>query len=236
MKLLDNVNESDLIFFDIETAKIVQTIEPNTPLWDAWAYKSRYENELNRKTGKEYTPQEYFDEKAALYAVFGKVVAIVAGRINNDTLFTKRYIGKESTLLTEFNNDIQKVLDKNPMAKLCGWASVGFDSPFLMRRMIVHGIRPNLLLDSSGDKPWTVPAVDLKELWKGTGFYPDSLIATAVALGLPSPKSNMDGSQVSEYYYAGKITEIADYCTQDVLTTANIFRKFTYRRLVTLAP
>lgn len=93
MKLLDNVNESDLIFFDIETAKAVEKIEKGTPIWDAWAYKSRYENELNRKTGKEYTPQEYFDDKSALYAVFGKVVAIVAGRINEDVLFTKRYTG-----------------------------------------------------------------------------------------------------------------------------------------------
>jgi predicted PolB exonuclease-like 3'-5' exonuclease len=235
MKVLSRYNEDDLIFFDIETTRAVKKLKKGTPLYEAWEYKSRYENEVKKKTGEAMTMEEYFEDKAALYAVFGKVAAIVAGRISNNTLKTKKYFGKnESDILEEFNSDIQTVLDANPNAILVGWANIGFDAPFLNRRMLVNGITPNRLIDTSGLKLWDTPALDLKDLWKGTGFYPDSLIATAVAFGLPSPKSKMDGSQVSEAYYSGKFQEIADYCEQDVFTTVNLFRKFKNQPLVIL--
>lgn len=234
MKFLDRFNESDLIFFDIETAAQVKKLKKNTPLWEAWEYKCRNENEHLRKTGEVISNEEYYDTKSALYAVFGQVVAIVAGRIDGNVLKTRKYTGAEEKLLNYFNNDIQLILNDRPASVLCGWANVGFDGPFLAKRMFVNGIKPNNLLDTAGSKPWEVPAVDLKDLWKGTGFYPDSLIATAVALGLPSPKNKMDGSKVSEAFFSGKIVEIADYCEQDVLTVANIYRKFRNQSLVNL--
>lgn len=235
MKYLDRFNESDLIFFDIETAAQVKKLKKGTPLWDAWEYKCRNENEHLRKTGEVLSNEEYYENKSALYAVFGQVVAIVAGRIDGNTLKTKKYTSKkEADMLNNFNSDLQLMFNTNPASVLCGWANIGFDGPFLAKRMIVHSIKPSHLLDVAGSKPWEIPAVDLKDLWKGTGFYPDSLIATAVALGLPSPKNKMDGSQVSEAFFAGKITEIADYCEQDVLTVANIYRKFQNKSLVSL--
>lgn len=234
MKYLDRFNESDLIFFDIETAPLVKKLKKGTPLHDAWLYKVRHENEHLRKTGEELTPEEYYAKKSSLYAVFSQVVAIVAGRITGDQLSTKKYIGKEGDLLGNFNADVQRILDKNPKAIFAGFANIGFDQPFLTKRMIVNQIEPNNLLDTAGSKPWELPAIDLKDLWKGTGFYPDSLISVAVALGLPSPKIKMEGEQVGEAFFAGKIDEIADYCEQNVLTTANIFRRFKGKSLVTL--
>lgn len=242
MKYLDRFNESDLIFFDIETAAQVKKLKKNTPLWDAWGYKCRHENEHLRKTGEELTIEDYYSLKAALYPVFGQAVVIVAGRISPDDkiLNTKRYQQNpkvehpEMAMLNEFNNDVQTILDKNPNTILVGWANAGFDQPFASKRMIVNGIRPNRLLDTAGLKPWDLPAIDLKDIWKGTGFYPDSLISVAVALGLPSPKNKMEGEQVSEAFFAGRINEIGDYCELDVLTTANIFRKFKGGELLTL--
>lgn len=237
---LDNFAESDLIFIDIETVRAAKELQPGTPLHDAWLYKTRYNNELERKSGEPVTPEEYFVEKAALYAPFGKIVAIVVGRIVGDELKTKKYLvtkdigWKENVMLEEFNNDVKKVLDKSPNAVFVGWANVGFDQPFLSKRMWVHGIKPNALLDTAHLKPWEVPGFDLKTIWQGTGFYPDSLISVAVALGLPSPKVKMDGSQVGEYFYAGKIQEIGEYCTEDVLTCANVYRKLVNKPLLTL--
>lgn len=234
MKYLDRFNEKDILFLDIETAAAVEKLKKSTPLYDAWEYKCRHENEHLRKTGEELTIEEYFDQKAALYAVFGQIVTIVAGRIDGNTLKTKKYTGPEMVLLEDFNNDLNSFTGNNPATILCGWAINGFDNPFINKRMIVHGIKPNHLIDTPGQKPWDVPAIDLKDLWKGTGFYPDSLIATAVALGLPSPKNNMEGDQVSKAFFAGKIEDIASYCEEDVLATANIFRRFTNRPLLTL--
>lgn len=237
---LDNFNESDLIFIDIETVRSVKELKEGTPLHDAWLYKTRYNNELERKSGETVTPEAYFDEKAALYAPFAKVVTIVVGRIVGDELKTKSYaVSKkdkwdEAVPLRQFNDDVNTVLDKNPNSVFVGWANIGFDQPFLMKRMIVHGIQPNLLLDTAHLKPWEVPGFDLKEMWKGTSFYPDSLISVAVALGLPSPKTKMDGAEVGEAFYKGKIDDIVEYCTGDVLTSANVYRKFVNKPLLTL--
>jgi uncharacterized protein YprB with RNaseH-like and TPR domain len=234
IRKLNDYKESDILFFDIETARITKNLKKGSPLEAAWLYKCRYDNELNRKTGKEFTPEEYFIDKAALYAPFAKVVAIVVGKIVKDKLVTKKYSGEESEMLAGFNTDIETALSKNSNTVFGGWANIGFDQPFLAQRMLVSGIRPNLLLDNAHLKPWEVKSLDLKEIWKGTAFHPASLISVAVALGLPSPKNNMDGSEVGEAYYEGKIEEIVDYCEGDVLTTANIYRKFMGKDLISL--
>lgn len=242
MRILNQYKESDLIFFDIETAKAEKKLTPGTPLYDAWKYKTRYQNEFAEKlsrsgTNVEVSLQEFFDEKSALYAPFGRIVCIVAGRIEGDNLKVKAYTGEgdEKKLLEEFNNDLSKWTIARPNAVLAGFNSVGFDAPFIFKRMVVHGITAHDLIDSGGLKPWEVKALDLSQVWKGLSFYPDSLIAVAAALGLPSPKGAMDGSEVSEAFYAGKINEIAAYCKLDVLTTANIYRRFVQKSLVKFA-
>jgi hypothetical protein len=45
-----------------------------------------------------------------------------------------------------------------------------------------------------------------------------SLDSLAKALGIPSPKENLDGSKVYPYYRAGKLTEIYEYYKRDVDT------------------
>jgi predicted PolB exonuclease-like 3'-5' exonuclease len=233
MKVLRQYNERDIIFFDIETVRGVQTFTPDFHLYEAWLYKSRYSNEISRKTGEEMTPEEYFYEKSPLYAPFAKIACIVAGRITEDNMLNlKAYFGEEAELLKEFNNDLNKIVKAT--TAFCGFNNIGFDQPFITKRMIVHGIPLNPKLDTAHEKPWNINDIDLSVLWKGTSFYPDSLLAVSAALGLPSPKESMDGSMVSKAYYNGKIDEIVHYCKMDVLTTANIFRKFLNKPLLTI--
>lgn len=237
---LDKFKEEDLVFIDIETVRLVKELQKDTPLYDAWEYKNRYNNELEKKTGERVSLEDYFTDKAALYAIFAKVAVIVVGRIVDDKLSVKRYAlskaGKwnEQPVLEEFNNDMIKIIGKNPKTAFAGWANIGFDQPFLAKRMMINGIQPNILLDTAGLKPWETTALDLKNEWQGTAFYPDSLIGVATALGLPSPKSKMDGSEVGEAFYKGKIADITEYCVADVLTSANIYRKLVNKPVVEL--
>lgn len=233
MKYLDQFNEQDLIFFDIETARGQKELTKGTPMYDAWMYKARYSNEMTKKSGEEVTPETFFKEKAALYAPFAVIVSIVAGRIvDGDKLSVKVYSGDEKKLLEDFNADLGKMVKST--TAFCGFNNIGFDQPFVAKRMIVNGIEPHGVLDTAHLKPWEVRVVDLSILWKGNSFYQDSMAAVAMALGIPSPKTNMDGSEVSDAFYGGKIAEINKYCVNDVLTTANIFRKFKNKPLVTL--
>jgi predicted PolB exonuclease-like 3'-5' exonuclease len=55
-----------------------------------------------------------------------------------------------------------------------------------------------------------------------------SLNLLAHAFGLPSPKDEMDGSQVAKVYYEEKnIEKIKNYCLKDVVTMARIYQRFT---------
>lgn len=238
IRALQNVKTEDVVFIDIETVSSVKELEVGTQLYDAWAYKARYQNEINRKTGKEYTLEEYFEEKAALYAPFAKIVCITVGRIIEKSMkvVVKSYYGDdEAELLTRFNDDLTSVSSKNPNTVLCGLNNIGFDEPFIFKRMLINQIKPTTLIDSSGLKPWEVKSIDLGKLFQGSSFYPDSLLAIATALGLPSPKDGIDGSMVTEVYYKGGLDKIVKYCELDVFTTANIFRKMRFEETIDIS-
>lgn len=244
MKILLNYKQSDLIFFDLETARIEDKLKPDTPLYDAWQHKARHNNEMAEKMSRdgttiEVTADEYYEKKASLYSPFSRIVCICAGRINDaDQLQLKTYSGSdEKKLLEDFNNDLSKMTVSRPEAVLAGFMSVGFDTPMLLKRMLVNGITPHGLIDQGDAKPWQVRALDLGVIWRGNAFYPDSLASVSACLGLPSPKINMDGSEVSNYYYHVKdgLKKIEEYCRLDTLTTANIYRRFCQKSLVKIA-
>lgn len=238
MRILEKINAEDVVFLDIETVSVEENLVEGTPLYDAWSYKARYANELNKKTGLQFTVEEYFKEKAALYAPFAKIICITVGRIiqkkdEEPKIMIKSYFGDdEKELLSNFNDDLGTVCAKNPKTVLCGLNNVGFDEPFVFKRLIINEIKPTKILDNSGLKPWETTSIDLGKLFQGTSFYPDSLVAIATAMGLPSPKDGIDGSMVTEFYYAGKLDDIVRYCERDVVTTINIFRKFRFEPVI----
>ena len=67
--------------------------------------------------------------------------------------------------------------------------------------------------------------IDTLELWKFGDFknYTALKLLTAV-FGIPTPKDDIDGSQVSHVFYIEKnIERISLYCQKDVLATAQVF-------------
>ena len=229
MKQLENLNENDLCFYDIETARAIEVLVEGTPIYDAWKYKARYQNELNKKTGQEYTLEEYYYEKAPLYAPFGRVVTIVVGRIKDNRIYLKSYSSyNEKELLEDFNRDLELVYQSNPKTRFVSFNGVGFDTPYLEKRSIINGVKPANLLQESHLEPWKVTQLDLSKIWKGNAFYPDSLVAVATALGLPSPKDALDGSEVSNAFYDRRLPEIVKYCLKDVETTVRVYRKLAF--------
>lgn len=235
MKALKQANLNNVVFMDIETVRIQDTIEPNTPLMDSWEYKMRYSREASDKFDEDLV-QSYKD-KAALYAEFSKIVCITIGKVQNDTLKIKSYYGQdEKALLTEFCDVLNGLVAANPKIQLCGHAIKGFDIPFIMRRCLVNQVEIPDLIDVADVKPWLMTALDTLELWKGTGFYSASLINIAVALGLPSPKQDMQGSETSSVYYTegmNGLRRIVAYCEKDVLTVCNIVRHLRNEPIIT---
>jgi uncharacterized protein YprB with RNaseH-like and TPR domain len=80
-------------------------------------------------------------------------------------------------------------------------------------------------LNLFGKKPWEVPHLDTLELWKFGDYktYTSLKLLTNV-LGIPSPKDDIDGSEVYRVYYEEKeIDRIITYCEKDTIAVAQIF-------------
>ena len=99
----------------------------------------------------------------------------------------------------------------------------------MARRMLKHRLELPHVLQLMGKKPWEVPHLDTLELWKFGDFkHYTSLKLLAHFFGIPSPKDDMDGSDVARVYYEEKdLARIVRYCEKDVITLTQVYLKLT---------
>lgn len=222
----------NILFVDIETASVVQTYddlpERMQGLWDKKS--RRYANQE-----PDMNPSELFGAKAGIHAEFARVVCISAGYLTfNDEgipeITLKSYCGPDEYQVLE---DFGKMLDKYTAAKpgrnLCAHNGKEFDFPFLGRRYLIHGLRVPYVLSTQGKKPWEVSFIDTMELWKFGDYkaYTSLDLLTAV-LGIPSPKDDIDGSQVGKVFWEEKdYDRIQVYCEKDVKVTAQVLLRMS---------
>ena len=109
-----------------------------------------------------------------------------------------------------------------------------FDIPFLCRRLLINGMPIPEYIDFQNMKPWETNSIDTFQYWR-FGDYKNytSLKLLAAALGIASPKDDIDGSQVGEVYWKeNDLQRIVTYCQKDIITTANILLRFKNMPLI----
>ncbi|MFN8155281.1 MAG: 3'-5' exonuclease [Bacteroidia bacterium] len=182
--------------------------------------------------------------RAGIYAEFGKIICISTGFLSlkdGKRMFRLKsfYGDDEALLLEEFGRLLQHIHENRSMGSkapmvLCGHNAREFDFPYISRRMIINGIQLPPQLDLFGKKPWEVPHLDTMELWKFGDFKnytPLNLLA--YSLGIPSPKDDIDGSQVGQVYWEEKNLErIVTYCQKDVVTVMQILLRMKNEALL----
>ena len=220
---------NNILFLDIETVSCVGSYDQLTE-----AYQQLWKKKAASLGKPEEQPiQDFFLERAAIYAEFGKIIVIGCGYITFEepsaipTLRITALSGDyEKTLLTQFKTLLEKIVNQDKW-RLCAHNGKEFDFPYLCRRMLVNGISLPPILDLTNKKPWEVPHLDTMEMWKfGDRKSFTSLDLLANLFHIPSSKSVMTGSQVTHYYYTKKdLPAIAQYCMQDVVVAAQIFLK-----------
>ena len=117
---------------------------------------------------------------------------------------------------------------------LCAHNGKEFDFPYLCRRMLINGISIPSQLNMAGKKPWEIVHLDTMELWK-FGDYKSytSLILLTEIFNIPTPKDDIDGSQVGHVYWQENALErIATYCQKDVIATAQLLRRYRFEELI----
>jgi len=79
-----------------------------------------------------------------------------------------------------------------------------------------------------------VPHLDTLELWKfGDYKHYTSLKLLCNVLGIPSPKGDIDGSQVCKVFYEeGDLNRIVAYCERDVVAIAQVILRLRQEPLL----
>ena len=226
--MYDALDLSSVLFLDIETVSGEATYQELDPvmagLWDAKA-RSLHRNDPDFADAD--IPAAYVD-RAAIYAEFGRIVCISVGFIgvteDGPVLRVKSFADpEEAVVLEEFAGLLNS---QRGFRFLCGHNINEFDVPYIGRRMLVHRMTLPAAIDLRGKKPWDLKhLIDTMEMWRFADRKAyTSLKLLAALFGIPSPKDDIDGSQVGRVFWEDNDLErIAVYCEKDVVATANVF-------------
>lgn len=220
-----------ILFLDIETVPQQAAFE-SMPAEMQHLWEEKYaliQKRMPEKYSEITTAAEAFGNSAGIYSEFGRIVCISVGFIflkdGISHFRTKSFAGDdEKKLLKDFSELLQKFCSTKEHT-LCGHNIKEFDIPYICRRMLINGLELPPIFRISGKKPWEITFIDTLELWKFGDYknYTSLKLLTAV-FGIPTPKDDIDGSQVAGVYYVEKdIARIATYCQKDVVATAQVF-------------
>lgn len=146
--------------------------------------------------------------------------------IDDDPVFVLD--GDETEILTDFRSILADVHKKANMGLpyFVGHNLIDFDLPFIFQRSVVLGIAPHITFPVAPSR-YSDRVYDTMSKWAGFGNRV-KLDALAQALGVGS-KGGIDGSQVYDYFAAGRIDELIDYCKNDVTIIRNVYRRMTFQ-------
>ena len=217
--MLEDISLENVLFLDIETAPLTyhyKNLEESAKkMWDT---KFRFQPE---------TPEINYI-KAGIFAEFAKIICISVGAMKSGQLRLKSFYGDDETELLKGYFSLVNSRYDYAGALLCAHNGKEFDFPFICRRALINGLKIPAILNIAGKKPWEVKHLDTMELWK-FGDYKNytSLNLLAMAFGIPTPKDDIDGSDVARVYWEEKnLTRIVTYCQKDVLTVAQVLLRY----------
>ena len=223
--MLKHLSDFQLLYLDIETTSAYPTYfdmpDRIRTLWDKKAKNINYKGDLKL--------MELFN-RSGIYSEFGKIVCITVGYINKENMqlrIKSFYSHQEKKLLVEFVDLLNRYFNTKKHL-LCAHNGKEFDFPYIARRLLVNGVELPSLLDIAGKKPWEIQHIDTLELWKfGDYKHYTSLDLLTAIFDIPSPKSDINGSQVNEVYWLqNDLKRIAEYCQNDVIAIVQLLRKY----------
>ena len=226
--MLDQIKLDNILFIDIETVPQYNRYDEMDERWKAlWDKKAGY---LARN---QETPEELYG-RAGIYAEFGKIICISAGFLSRNgtgwAFRVKSFYGHDEKIVLKEFSDMLNSRFSDTGKCLCAHNGKEFDFPYLGRRILINDLPLPYILDLSGKKPWEVNHIDTMDLWKFGDFKSfTSLDLLAAAFNIPSPKDDIDGSQVYGVYYnePDGLERIKTYCEKDIATLARVLLRFS---------
>jgi predicted PolB exonuclease-like 3'-5' exonuclease len=226
---------TDILIIDIETVPGVPALADLDPAW-----QSLFLAKVSKTVPEGTDPEEIYHQKGGILAEFGKIICISTaffhtGEKGEPQLKMKSFYGDDEVeILGKFTDLCAKMYLHHRNFQFGGHNIREFDIPFICRRMLINRLPLPECLRLHDKKPWEVKMFDTMNWWKfGDVKNYVSLHLLATVLGIPSSKTDMDGSQVQDVYYKEKdLDRIVAYCQRDVVVTANIMRRFLDQPLI----
>jgi DNA polymerase elongation subunit (family B) len=227
------------LFIDIETVSCSATYQDlDERMQGLWAKKAK---SLSRQPDMSETEvSDLYVDRAAIYSEFAKVVCVsvgyLIGKAPDKKLRLKSFYGHdEQAVLQQLSDMLEGHFDDLNKHKLCGHNIKEFDIPFLCRRMVINNVKIPSIINIAGKKPWEVGhLLDTMQMWK-FGDYKNftSLNLLTAVMGIPSPKDDIDGSEVGRVYHQeDDIIRIVQYCEKDVITVTQLGLKWADRPML----
>ncbi len=213
------------LYFDIETLPADEASRDKLK----FLFEKKRDKKVKRdkKEGEEVTEEENakdFEDyylKTSFDGAFGRVLCIAYALDDSPAEVLCNEKDEKKTL-----EDFWKVAEKCHL--FVGHNIMDFDFRFLFQRSIVLGVKPSLM-NLPFARYRNNPIYDTMCEWsKWNMMNKTSLEHIAVALGIPSPKEGIDGSQVFNFYKVGKVKEICEYCKRDVDTTRAVYKRINF--------
>ena len=214
-------------FFDIETLPVhegpmldvfMATVKPPGNIKKPESIQAWLLNEDNMKEAR---------LKTSFDALYGSICSIsVAIGDDKPKCFTATNFSRESEkeIILAF---LEAIRDQdNKQRTLVGHYIKDFDIPFMSKRMLLHGLGS---LFPFGQKPWDMNAQCTHEMF-GCGTKDSaSLHNLCMALGVKTPKGDLDGSMIYLAFLDGEFDRIAKYNNEDVVSMRECYRRMTAR-------
>lgn len=167
-------------------------------------------------------------KKLALKAEKGRILTVGVIVEENNLVVHQGLFGRdrqtgmfhldEARTLRGFWNFVGEVVEGRDL--FIGHNILDFDLPFLIKRSIVHRVKPAKISFARFRQSPIFDTMWEWSLWRER----ISLNQVAEAIGIASPKNGgIDGSQIYDYFCAGKHGEIAEYCMRDVECTREVY-------------
>lgn len=232
--MLQNVNIEEVLFLDIETAPLAPEYNGLDEKWkQLWERKMQYQ--IN-----DDEPAEVLYNRAGIYAEFGRIICISVGYVfqkQGEFYFRVKsfYEEDEKKLIQNFFHALE-AFSRKGKRRLCAHNGQEFDFPYIARRALVNNVPLPKILDIAGAKPWEVrdQLIDTLQLWKfGDYKHYTSLSLLCELFNIPTPKDDIDGSQVARIYWEeNDLDRIVRYCEKDTLAVANLMLKYKGDKII----
>lgn len=197
--------------------------------YDALSPAQRRRHDLLLAEQLARTPAMHPDEASrrvrSLHPMLGWICCIAVaryadGRIHPPRSFTAATPEDEPALLRAFWDALAQM---PRYARFVTFNGKRFDADWLRVRSAAHGIAPTRrdILDTYPFRH--EPHADLARVFGCAAGLAD----LCDLLGVPNPKSDMDGGAVSSAVAAGRLADVATYCEADVVATLECYQRLT---------